>query len=257
MTDIISVISGKGGVGKTTVVSNLGCALAKRGKKVLVIDGNVTGASLALHLGVPDMHPTSLNDVLENKAFLTQAIYNHPSGFLVIPAKLNDLEANLGGLEKHLGGLVGTNDVILIDAAAGVSEEVEAAVNVSDKVLIVTNPEHAAVLNALTAKKLAQKKGKDILGIALNNVRGEKHELTCDQIEALLEVPIIAKIPHQWKVLSAISKRQPFVETAPKSAATKAIHDLSYTITGETVPKEKMMQKLGRAVSKDFVLRVE
>ena len=257
MTKIISVISGKGGVGKTTIVSNLGCALSKRGKKVIVIDGNVTGASLGVHLGVPDIQPISLNDVLEDKAFITQALYQHPAGFMVIPAKINDIEANLGDLKKHLGELVGTSDVILIDSAAGVSDEVKASVDVADKVVIITNPEEAALLNAISAKKLADKKGKDLMGVVINNARGEKHEITKDQIEALMGVPVIATVPHQWRVLNAISKRIPVVEHAPKSAVAKSINDLSYVITDEDVPKEKLRQKIGRMFAKDFVFRVE
>ncbi|MCK5452598.1 MAG: AAA family ATPase, partial [Candidatus Aenigmarchaeota archaeon] len=91
MTEIISVVSGKGGVGKTTLVSNLAVALTKLGGKVLVIDGNVSGANLGIHLGVPSVYPVSLNDVLHKDAFITQAIYRHASGFNIIPASLNAL----------------------------------------------------------------------------------------------------------------------------------------------------------------------
>ena len=77
MTEIISIISGKGGVGKTTLVSNLAVSLTKTNAKVLVIDGNVTGANLGIHLGVPSVYPVSLNDVLNKNAFITQAIYRH------------------------------------------------------------------------------------------------------------------------------------------------------------------------------------
>ena len=64
MTKIISVLSGKGGVGKTTMITNLATALANKGKKVIVIDANVTAPNLAIHLGIPTASLITLNDVL-------------------------------------------------------------------------------------------------------------------------------------------------------------------------------------------------
>ena len=90
MTRILSVVSGKGGVGKTTLVSNISASLVKAGKNVLVIDGNVTGSNLHIHLGIEATdNMITLNDVLEDKAFITQAIYRHPLGFSIIPASLS------------------------------------------------------------------------------------------------------------------------------------------------------------------------
>lgn len=79
MTRIISVLSGKGGVGKTTLVSNLGASLVKRGKNVIIIDGNVTAPNLSLHLGIP-FYPITLHDVLKNKVPIESAIFHHESG---------------------------------------------------------------------------------------------------------------------------------------------------------------------------------
>jgi len=232
MTRIIAVISGKGGVGKTTLVSNLGAALAKRGRKVTVIDGNVTGANLGLHLGLPAVSPVSINDVIKNDAFITQAIYRHPGGFNVVPAALREL-SYFGGIKKHMKPLLGANDFILIDAAAGTDSEVEAAVESSDAVIIVTNPEHPAIVNALAAKKLAQTKGKDILGIVLNKVMGESHELTKQSVESITELPVLAVLHDQRSVREAIAKRRPVVLHAPKNKTSKEIMRLASLLCSE------------------------
>ena len=239
MTRIISVISGKGGVGKTTLVSNLGASLAKKGKNVTVIDGNVTGANLGMHLGLPsaDCYPISLNEVLRNDAFITQAMYRHPAGFTVIPAYLDEIALNYGGLKKCIKPLIGANDFILI-AAAGTDKEVEAAVESSDAVIIVTNPEHPAVANAVAAKKLAERKGKEVLGLVLNKVMREGHELTQESIESMTEMQVLATLHDHRKVREAIAQRTPLVIHAPKNRTAKAIVQLAGHLCGEEPQKQ-------------------
>lgn len=243
MTRIISIISGKGGVGKTTLTSNLGAALSKKGKSVTVIDGNVTGANLGMHLGLPSVVPVSLNDVLKKDAFITHAIYKHPCGFSVIPASLDELALSFGGLNKHLKPLLGANDFILIDSAAGIDREVEAAIDASDAVLIVTNPEHPAVAGAIAAKNLAKKKGKEVLGIVVNKVMREGHELTERSIESMTGLNVLATIHEHRKVREAIASRAPVVLHSPNNRASRAVVRLASRICGEEVKAEGMFSK--------------
>src|SRR3990172_11139534 len=88
MVRVIDVCSGKGGVGKTTLAANLGVALEKLGKKVVVIDFNFTTSHLSLYF---DMYscPVTLNNFLRNESTLEEAVYTHPSGLKVVPASLN------------------------------------------------------------------------------------------------------------------------------------------------------------------------
>ncbi|MBS3051549.1 MAG: P-loop NTPase, partial [Candidatus Aenigmarchaeota archaeon] len=72
MTRIIAVVSGKGGVGKTTMVANIGTALSKLGKNVIILDANLTTPSLGMHLGVP-LYPVTLHDVLKGRANIKDA----------------------------------------------------------------------------------------------------------------------------------------------------------------------------------------
>ena len=88
MTRIIGVVSGKGGVGKTTMVANVGTALAKMGKDVIVLDANLTTPSLGMHLGLP-LYPVTIHDVLKGRASIKDAIYVHDSGLKIIPAGIS------------------------------------------------------------------------------------------------------------------------------------------------------------------------
>ena len=92
MSKLIVITSGKGGVGKTTTAINLAAAMNYFNKDVLVIDGNLTTPNIGLHLGSPEV-PINLNHVILNKASPDEAVYEHESGFRILPASLsfNDL----------------------------------------------------------------------------------------------------------------------------------------------------------------------
>ncbi|MBU0760178.1 MAG: AAA family ATPase [Nanoarchaeota archaeon] len=88
MGKLITITSGKGGVGKTTSSINLAAALNALGKEVVVVDANLTTPNVGLHLGAPIV-PISLNHVLSGKAKIQDAIYEHESGTKVIPSSLS------------------------------------------------------------------------------------------------------------------------------------------------------------------------
>jgi len=157
MTRVICVISGKGGVGKTTTVTNLGLALMRQKQNVIIVDANVTTPNLSLHLGIP-FYPVTLHDVLKG-ANPRDAIYEHESGLKIIPASLktDDLaESRVEHLHRVMLNLLGMADIIIIDAAAGLGKEALSAINVADEIIVVTNPEMPAVTDALKTIKVAE-----------------------------------------------------------------------------------------------------
>jgi len=88
MAKIYAIISGKGGVGKTTTTINLGISLNLLGEDVIIIDANLTTPNIGIHLGAPIV-PTTINRVLNNQAKLEDAIYEHESGTKIMPASLS------------------------------------------------------------------------------------------------------------------------------------------------------------------------
>lgn len=254
MTKVISVISGKGGVGKTTIVSNLGTAISRLGRSVVVIDGNVSCASLGIHLGMPAVNPVTLNDVLKNDAFITQAMYRHKEGFSIIPASIGDIEANYGGLKHQISRLLGSADIILIDAAAGVSGEAEAAIDASDEVVLVTNPEYTAVLGAISAKKLAEKKGRILLGVIINKSMSEKYEMSAKEVELFVDLPVLAVIRDHRKVRESLACRTPVVVHSPYSVPSVQIKNMAYKILGEEPPRESILDKAKMLLEKDVTV---
>ena len=234
MARVISIISGKGGVGKTTTAVNLGASLVEMGRDVTIIDGNLTTPNLSLHLGIP-LYPITLHDVLKGKAYLTEAIYIHPSGIKVIPASLS-VDALRGLKPKKLQNIIrtlsGKNGIVLIDSAAGLGREAHASILSSDELIIVTNPELTAVTDALRTIKVAEKEGNKILGIVVNKIKGYKHELSIDEIQSMLEVPVIGVVPEDKKVKESIALKTPVVHFYPAARVSKEFKKIAHYIEG-------------------------
>ena len=227
---VISVISGKGGVGKTTLVSNLAVALSRMGRKVTVIDANITGANLSVHLGLVQ-YDKSINDVLGNDSDISDVIYTHPSGFNVVPASLNRLDGDMSRLKGIISHFVGVDDYIIIDAAAGVEGEVRSAVECSDSVILVTTPEITAISNVALASELCAEMSKNILGVVVNQVHGDSFEVKPEQIGTFLGTPVIAKIDDHKHVRESVAVGVPVVGYSPKCQPSKAIFGLAEKIT--------------------------
>ena len=121
MTRFVTFVSGKGGVGKTTTTLNVGHALAKLGKKVLLLDANLVTPNLALHLGLLNPEST-LNDFLRKDKNIQEITYLHQSGISLIPASPSLAEyqktnpQHLTEIFEHLDEL---NDFVLVDAPSG------------------------------------------------------------------------------------------------------------------------------------------
>jgi septum site-determining protein MinD len=249
MARIIGVVSGKGGVGKTTLVSNLGAALVKRGKNVIIIDGNVTTPNLSLHLGIP-FYPVTLHDVLKKNIPIEAALYHHESGIKVIPASLSAdaiKDISLERLQNALLSLLGKSDIIIIDAAAGLGKEALTTINVSDELIVITNPEIPAVTDALKTIKVAEDNGTRVLGVVVNRIKGLKHELSLSEIKSMLEVPIIAAVPEDLAVPRSIAKKMPVVHHKPHSRASLEFQRLASSLIGEpwiAIKKKSWLDRL-------------
>jgi len=248
MTRIIAVVSGKGGAGKTTFVSNLGIALTKMGKNVIVLDANLTTPNLGIHLGIP-LYPITLHDVLKGRANIRDAIYDHDSGLKVIPAgiSLRDLRGvDSRDLPTVLLDLLGSADIILLDAAAGLGREALAAMEAADEMLIVTNPDLPSVTDALKAAKLAEQLGTRTLGVVVNKVSGSKHEMKRDEIMGMLdEIALIGEVPMDENVQRAIAARVPVVHHKPGAKSSHAFSHVAARLIGRRyIEKRPWHQRL-------------
>jgi len=257
---VIGVISIKGGVGKTTVTTNLGAVLAKEfGKKVLLIDANFSAPNLGLHFGLVKPQAT-IHDVVSGKTDFEKAVYVHESGFHFVPGALNGSgKFDVFGLKKKLKDVKNNYDVILIDSSPTLNAEMLSAIIASDEVLVVTSPDYPTLSCTIRATKLAKSKNTPILGMVLNKKRGKRFELSINDIEELANVPVLAVIKDDDKVLEALSETTPVALYAPLSNAGVEFRKLAAALIGEEYKEPGMLAKIksifGGKIAKEEINR--
>jgi len=256
MAKVYAIISGKGGVGKSTTAINLGISLNYLGEEVIIIDGNLTTPNIGIYLGAPIV-PTTLNHVLNNQAKLEDAIYEHESGTKIMPASLSLKETEkikynrLPEVTKRLKKI--TNHV-LIDCAAGLGKEARAAIDSADEIVIITNPEMAAVTDALKTIKLAEEMHKPVKGVIITRYRNKKTDMSISSIKDMLETPLLGIIPEEESIRESQVMKNAVIYTHPKSQAAKTYLATSKRFLGEDIKVEipvqlgiikKTLRKLG------------
>jgi septum site-determining protein MinD len=228
---IIGVISIKGGVGKTTVVSNLAAALAGRGKKVLAIDANFSAPNLGLHVGIVNKEKT-IHEVIAGKISADSAIYSNDYGFDIMPARLMPIKIDPLRLRRKIGNLKNAYDFILIDSSPNLNEEMAATMAASDELIVVSSPDFPTLSCTLRAIKAAKEKKVPITGLVLNRVRNKRYELTLDEIENAAETPVIGAMREEEKVLESVSETKPVVCFAPKKDVSVEYQKLAAALSG-------------------------
>lgn len=231
---ILGIISGKGGVGKTTTTANLGVALTNEfGRNVLVLDGNVTTANLGLHLGLVYL-PITLQDVLKNRLSLLQAMYIHNSGLRVIPSSLSfDEGIDLRRLWMKVKKLAKQHELILIDSAPGLGKEVLNIMKAVDELLVITTPDLPSIITATKSVEVARKMKIPVVGIILNRVRNKYYELGENEIINGLDIPVIAKIPEDERIPESVAAKIPVVLYRPQSPVSIIFKKLAAYLIGE------------------------
>jgi len=249
----ICVAGSKGGVGRTTTAISLAHLLAKH-KKTLLVDANLTTPNVNVYFGAPILKRT-LMSVLKDEASISQAIYRHESGLRILPAitTVDDIKKlKYSKLKEVLQSLAGEADVIVMDSAAGLGKDAITALEACDEVLIITNPELSAVLDSQKTIQVAHELGKVILGVVVNKAGEHRHELKVNEVEKLLDLPVIGVIPYDMNVKNSLKLKHPVTHTHPRTKASRGYEELAGLILGKTY--FEATNKRSRAMQ-DYVLK--
>ena len=241
MARIIGVVSGKGGVGKTTLVSNLGVALAQEGADVAIVDANLTGANLGLHFGLIS-YPASIHDVMKENAALPDVMYKHPSGVDIIPSSLSmeDVTTEPKNIRAAFNEHLNDKDFVLVDCATGLDRETLTALEMCDEVLLVTHPELPTISDALRTKTLAKEYNKKLLGVVLNRVN-KRDEMKIENVSSFFDLPVLAAIPEDSSIRRSIEAKNPVILDNPNHKVSKEIRKISNYLSGNVRRREKTL----------------
>lgn len=244
MSRIIVVTSGKGGVGKTTVTSNLGAALARLNRKVALVDADFGLRNLDLLLGLEERVVYTAMDVLSGECRLPQALVKDKrlDGLVLLPAAQN---RNKEAVEPEqmktiINQLTKDYDYIIVDSPAGIELGFRNAIVAAGEAIIVTTPEIAAVRDADRVIGLLEAEGINKINLIVNRVKPrmveEQKMMSVEDVLELLGVPLIGVVPDNELVIVATNKGEPLVVGHEDSLPATTFHNMAQRLEGEKVP---------------------
>ena len=240
---VITITSGKGGVGKTTTTANLGTALAMLGKRVAVIDADIGLRNLDVVMGLENRIVYDLVDVVEGRCRIRQALIKDkrfPDLFLLPAAQTRDKSAVNPAQMKLLSDHLKTEfDFVLIDCPAGIEQGFRNAIAGADQVVIVTTPEVSAVRDADRVIGLIEAARLPSPRVIINRIRPDlvkrKEMLNQDDVIDVLRVGLLGIVPDDETIVIATNRGEAAV-LDPQSRAGQAYLNIAHRLLGEDLP---------------------
>jgi len=242
-SQVITVSSGKGGVGKTTAVANIAVALAANGSKVACVDGDIGLRNLDVVMGLENRIVYDIVDVIEGRCRLRQAMIRDkhlPDLYLIPAAQTRDKNAvSPSDMVRLCNELRPEVDYVIIDSPAGIERGFRNAIAPADRVLVVTNPEVSAVRDADRVIGILEAEEKHAPALVINRLNPalvKQHDmLSADDVLDLLGIALIGVVPEDETVIVSSNRGTP-VAMDQKSRAGQAFRNIARRIKGETVP---------------------
>jgi len=240
---VLTISSGKGGVGKTTAVANIAVALASLGQKVVCVDADIGLRNLDVVMGLENRIVYDVVDVVEGRCRLRQAMIRDkrlPELYLIPAAQTRDKSAvSPSDMIRLSDELRPECDWVLIDSPAGIERGFRNAIAGADRVLVITNPEVSAVRDADRVIGILEAEGKGSPSLVINRLnpalvkRGDM--LSVDDVLDLLAIHLIGIVPEDESVIIASNRGQPIAADG-KTRAGLAFQNIARRLTGEQVP---------------------
>jgi septum site-determining protein MinD len=240
---VITITSGKGGVGKTTATANLGVALALAGQRVVVVDADIGLRNLDVLMGLENRIVYDIVDVTEGYCRLRQALIKDKrvSELYLLPAaQTRDKTAvSPEDMIELCDRMRDDFDFVLIDSPAGIEQGFRNAIAPADKVLIVTTPEVAAVRDADRIIGLVEAEEKGPASLIINRLKLEMvrygNMLTTDDVIEILAIDLIGIVPEDKAIIVSTNKGVPIV-LDDRAPAGLAFRNIARRMLGEEVP---------------------
>jgi septum site-determining protein MinD len=240
---VVTVTSGKGGVGKTTATANLATAMAADGYKVVCVDADIGLRNLDIILGLENRIVYDLVDVVEGRCRLRQAMIRDkrlPHLFLIPAAQTRDKSSvSPSDMVRLCNELRLEHDWILIDSPAGIERGFRNAIAPADITVVITNPEISAVRDADRIIGLIEAEEKGPARLIINRIKPgmvkRQEMLSAEDVIELLAVEIVGLIPEDEEVITSTNRGIP-VALNGNSKAGQAYRNIAQRLNGANVP---------------------
>jgi len=252
MGRVITITSGKGGVGKTTATANLSVALALRGQRVVAIDADIGLRNLDVVMGLENRIVYDLVDVAEGRCRLRQALIRDrrlSQLYLLPAAQTRDKTAVSPEEMIHICQLLRPDtDFILIDSPAGIEQGFRNAIAPADDIIIITTPEVAAVRDADRIIGILEAEEKPTPRLVINRIRPDMVRrgdmLTTEDVIEVLAVDLLGIVPEDESVIVSTNRGNP-ASLDGSSPAGLAFRNIAARLLGEAVPFMLLQQPPG------------
>lgn len=245
MGEVIAVLSGKGGTGKTSLCAALGTSLAAAGHRVLCVDTDVGLRNLDISLGLAEVPALAFTDVSQAGAPLTQAA-RHPQFptlfFLTAPVGRSQAEIDREAFLHMTNQARADFDFCLLDAPAGVGALFAMAAQAASRIILVTGPDPAALRDAARTGELLELMGKREVRLAVNRVSPELYDrmrLTVDDVMDWVGLPLLGVVPEDRNVTLAAARGKPLILYSRRGAAA-ACRRMARRLLGLRAPLQKI-----------------
>lgn len=240
---VITVTSGKGGVGKTNFSLNLGIQLSKMKKRVIIIDADFGLANIEVLFGIIPKY--NLADVLKGNKDISDILADGPMGIKFISGgsgikELSNItERQTSYFINNFSYLDAVSDIIIIDTSAGISRSVVNFVKASDETIIITTPEPTSITDAYALMKIIREENKIAPKFRLVVNRVDNNEEGLEVYSKInmastkflgIQLQNLGYIPYDNCLVKAVKHQEPAVICFPQCEFTKAIEDISYTL---------------------------
>ena len=242
MGELIAVLSGKGGTGKTSVCAGIATALASSGKNILCIDCDVGLRNLDISLGMSENFALSFLDICEGDTPLSQACVHpnyHSLHFLTAPLNRSPESIDPERFGRMLIKARAEYDYIFLDAPAGIDAGFRLAATFADRCILVTGPSPASIRDASRAGEMLELMGKKNVRLIVNRVSRRLFSgmsITIDDVMDNTGLPLLGIIPEDPSVTLATALSMPLQKYRPRSGAAQACRRIANRIQGLPVP---------------------
>lgn len=241
MGELIAVLSGKGGTGKTSLCAGIATAMAQMGESVLCIDCDIGLRNLDISLGLTDQHALSFLEVCSGEYTLSQAV-RHPKfpslSFLTAPMNCKAESIDPDAFGAMLNEARREFKYVFLDAPAGIDAGFKLCAQYADRVILVTGADPASVRDATRAGEMLELMGKRNVRLIVNRVHEKMYhtvKITVDDVMDRSGLPLLGIVPEDENVVLSASFEKPLL-LGNKKGAAGACRRIAKRIQGLSVP---------------------